>query len=179
NGAPQVYTLIPLVAYLLWAVFVERTVGLVEALWFGLKAALLAVAINLYWLVGLTTQGVTNDIAFSEQPNVINVTSSFSENLRLMGFWGFYGFDRFGPWYPAMQWFLVSPWLTVGSFALPAAAFLGAWRSRWRQRALFVLLAVLGVVVMAGIYPVHAPTPFGRALRSAYASVPGFSGLRT
>lgn len=179
NGAPQVYTLIPLVAYLLWAVFVERTVGLGQALAFGLKAAVLAVAINLYWLVGLTTQGVSNDIAFSEQPNVINVTSSFSENLRLLGFWGFYGFDRFGPWYPAMQRFLGSPLLTLGSFALPAAAFLGAWRSRWRMRALFVLLAVLGVVVMAGIYPVHDPTPFGRALRSAYASVPGFSGLRT
>src|SRR5205814_747981 len=148
NGAPQVYVLIPLLAYLAWAVLVERSIRARSALLFVTKTGALALALNLWWLVGLTGQGVANDIAFSEQPPVINVTSSLSENLLLLGFWGFYGFDRFGPWYPTVQRYLLSPLLTIGGFALPAAAFAGAWRSKWRMRSLFVLLAALAVVVM-------------------------------
>ncbi len=179
NGAPQVYALIPLAAFLLWAVFVERSVRAGQAALFAAKAGALAVVINLYWLVGLTTQGVANDIAFSEQPKVINLTSSFAESLRLLGFWGFYGSDRFGPWYPTLRRFFTSPVFVLSSFLVPVLAFAAAWRSRWRTRLLFVLLAVLAVVVMAGTYPVTRSTPFGQALLHAYSSIPGASGLRT
>jgi hypothetical protein len=179
NGAPQVFVLFPLFAYFLWAVFVERSVTPGPAVLFAVRAGALAVALNLWWLVGLTTQGVANDIAYSEQPSVINVASSFSESLRLLGFWGYYGLDRFGPWYPSMQSYLISPLLVVGSLALAVVAVAGAWLSRWRYRALFVLMAVAGVVVMAGIYPVGDLTPYGRALLRAYDSIPGLTGLRT
>ena len=67
----------------------------------------------------------------------------------------------------------------LASFALPVGAFVLAFLSRWRYRLLFVLLAILSVVVMAGIFPVHNPTPFGKALLQAYAHVPGAEGLRT
>jgi len=179
NGAPQVYALVPLLAYLAWAAFVERSVGLRAGMLFAAKAGALTIAVSLYWLVGLTTQGVANDIAFSEQPQVINITSSLSESLRLMGFWGFYGYDRFGAWYPSVQRYLTSPALVLGSYLLPMAAAVGAWRSRWRYRALFALLAVLGVIVMSGVYPIRHPSAFGHALLAAYRSIPGFSGLRT
>src|SRR5207249_2971053 len=54
-----------------------------------------------------------------------------------------------------------------------------AFLSRWRHRLLFVLLAVLAVLVMAGIFPVDHPSPFGRTLLFAYGHVPGAVGLRT
>jgi arabinofuranan 3-O-arabinosyltransferase len=179
NGASQVYAVVPLLGYLLWVVFVTREVRAVDGLLFALKAAVFAVAVNLWWLVGLTSTQVANDIAFSEQPTTINVASSFSESLRLVGFWGYYGGDRFGPWYPTISSLFTSPPLVLASFALPVGAFVLAFLSRWRYRLLFVLFAILAIVVMAGIFPVDHPTPFGRALLTAYDQVPGAVGLRT
>ncbi|HXJ66824.1 MAG TPA: alpha-(1-_3)-arabinofuranosyltransferase family protein [Actinomycetota bacterium] len=179
NGASQVYAVVPLVAYLVWVVAVTREVKWWEGLLFALKATVLAVAVNLWWLVGLTSSQVQNDIAFSETPAVINVSSSFSESIRLLGFWGFYGGDRFGPWYPTISAFFTSPPLVLASFALPVGALALGFLARWRYRLLFVLLAILSVVVMTGIFPVHRPTPFGNALLNAYARIPGAVGLRT
>src|SRR5262249_23579130 len=107
------------------------------------------------------------------------LTSSLAENLRLLGFWGYYGLDRFGPWFPGIQGFFLDPLLVLSSFAVPILAFASAWRSRFRLRLLFGGLAVMSVVLMAGAYPVAPPTPFGRALLAASRSVPGASGLRT
>lgn len=179
NGAPQVYAAIPILAYIGWSIFVTRTVSARAALAFTAKALLLTVGLSLYWLVGLTGQQVTNDIAFSEQPETINVSSSYSESLRLLGFWGFYGGDRFGPWFPTIQPFFRNPLVVLTSFAVPVAALALAAVSRWRERLVFVLLGALSVVTMAGIFPPGGPTPFGRLLLAAYDGVPGAVGLRT
>jgi arabinofuranan 3-O-arabinosyltransferase len=179
NGASQVYAVVPCLAYLVWAVWARRSITLREGLVFGLRALLLAVAVNLWWLIGLTGGQIGNDITFSEQPRVINVASSYSESLRLLGFWGFYGGDQAGPWYPTLVSFITTPFLVVTTFVTPLAALFVAWRSRWRDRLLFVLLAILAVVVMAGIFPVGSPRPFGRFLLWAYDRVPGAVGLRT
>jgi hypothetical protein len=179
NGAPQVYAAIPVLAYIAWSIFVARTASARAALAFTAKALALTVGLSLYWLVGLTGQQVTNDIAFSEQPETINVSSSYSESLRLLGFWGYYGGDRFGPWFPTIQPLFRNPLVVLTSFAVPIAALALAAVSRWRERLLFVLLGTLSVVTMAGIFPPDGPTPFGRLLLAAYDGVPGAVGLRT
>jgi hypothetical protein len=58
-------------------------------------------------------------------------------------------------------------------------ALAAAWLTRWRYRLFFLFLAIVGVFVTAGVFPVHSPTPFGRMLLNAYRSVPGAAGLRT
>lgn len=179
NGAPQVFAAVPLLAYLVWAVFVRREATVVQGALYLAKCAVLVIGVSAWWLVGLTSAQVGNDIAFSEQPATINIASSFSESLRLMGFWGFYGGDSFGAWYPTLRPLVAQPAMVLLSFVFPVAALgLGA-RSRWGDRSLFVILAVLSVAVMAGIFPPGSSSPFGRLLLRAYEQVPGAVGLRT
>jgi arabinofuranan 3-O-arabinosyltransferase len=179
NGAPQVYALLPLVLYALWVLLVERSVPFAPVLRFGLLALLFIVGLNAYWLFAFTSSNLANILAFSEQPNVINVASSYSETVRGLGFWVYYGGDQFGAWAPTVQRFITSPPFVVASFAVPFGALVSAWRVRWRFRLFFVFLMILAVLVMAGAFPVTSPTPFGRLLLNAYARFKGLGGLRT
>jgi arabinofuranan 3-O-arabinosyltransferase len=179
NGAPQIYAVATCALLVLWLVAVERSLSLVSALRFGLWSALFAVGLNAYWLLSLSSSNVGNALAFSEQSNQINLASSYSESIRGVGFWVYYGGDRFGPWAPSIQRFVTAPGFIVAEFAAPVAALLSAWLVRWRYRLFFLFLMVLAVLVMAGTFPVTSPTPFGRFLRFAYDHVPGSAGLRT
>jgi arabinofuranan 3-O-arabinosyltransferase len=180
NGAPQVYSFVPILAFVAWAVWAQREVPLRQAVRFLGWSLMFVVGLNAYWLFSLSSSSdVTNVLAFSEQPKVINSASSFSESIRGLGFWGFYGWDRAGAWVPTVQRFITSPLLTITGFAVPVGALLSAWLVRWRYRLFFLFLAILGVVVMAGIFPEKSPTPFGHLLQLAFRKIPGAAGLRT
>ena len=180
NGAPQVYSFIPVVAFMAWAVWIERAVPLRQAARFAGWSLLFVVALNAYWIFALSSSSdVSNVLALSEQPRVINVASSFSETIRGLGFWGFYGWDQSGAWVPTVQRFITSPLLIILGFAVPVGAVLSAWLVRWRYRLFFLFLAILAVVVMAGIFPVKSPTPFGHLLDVAFRRVRVLAGLRT
>lgn len=179
NGAPQVYLLAVAGALALWAVFVQRGASFGRAVRFGAWSLLFLVGLNAYWLFLLGSSEVSNALMFSEQPSVINVSSSLSEAIRGLGFWQYYGGDQFGPWIPTARTYVTSLPLIAAGFAVPLAALVSAWLVRWRYRLFFVLVGILGVVVAAGVFPVASPTPFGRALLWAYDHVPGAAGLRT
>ncbi|HCO01761.1 MAG TPA: hypothetical protein DIT48_00085, partial [Actinobacteria bacterium] len=181
NGGPQVYAMVPAVLFGVWVLLVERerSVPVRRVIAFFGWAALFTVGLNAYWLASLASPETTNALAFSEQPNIINVASSFSETIRGLGFWQFYGGTQFGPWDPTVRSYLTSPVLIVTGFAVPIVALLSAWLLRWRYRLFFLLLAILGVVGMAGIFPTASSSPFGHLLLFAYDHVPGAAGLRT
>ena len=48
---------------------------------------------------------------------------------------------------------------------MPALAFLAAGLVRWRHRAYFVLLVVVGLALSVGAHPFDHPTPLGGALK--------------
>lgn len=179
NGAPQAYAVLVALAYVVWAVAVERSVRLHRALTYTAWSLLFALGLNAYWLLLLVSGDVPNTLAATERPEVINVASSYSESVRGLGFWAFYGGDASGPWLPMVRRFISSPLFIVTGFAVPAAAVASAWLLRLRHRLFFLFLAILAVLVMAGIFPVDSPTPFGRLLLFAYDHVPGAAGLRT
>jgi arabinofuranan 3-O-arabinosyltransferase len=179
NGAPQGFVLLTTVALIAWAVAVERTVALRTALAFAGWSLLFVIGMNAYWLFLLRSSEVTNALTFSEQPSVINVSSSASEAIRGLGFWQFYGGDQFGPWVPAVRAYLTSVPLILAGVAIPVGAIVSAWLVRWRYRLFFLLLAVISVFVAGGLFPVSSPTPFGRFLTWMYDHVPGAAGLRT
>ncbi len=52
---------------------------------------------------------------------------------------------------------MTSLWLLAVSFAVPAAAFLAAFVLRWRQRAYFVALVVVGTVLVRRRPPAVEP----------------------
>src|SRR5262249_26439487 len=60
--------------------------------------------------------------------------------------------------------------------ALPVLALLSAAVVRWRHRAYFVLLVVVGVVIAVGATPYDDPSPLGAAFKSfAESSTAGFA----
>jgi arabinofuranan 3-O-arabinosyltransferase len=178
NGAPQAYVLLAAAGLMAWAV-VERRVSLPRALRFAGVSLAFFVGLNAHWLFLLRSSEVSNAIAFSEQPYGINVSSSASETIRGLGFWQFYGGDRFGPWIPTVRAYVASIALLVAGFAVPVGALASAWLVRWRYRLFFLLLLIVSVFVAVGIFQPSDPTPFGRALLFLYAHVPGAAGLRT
>ena len=179
NGAPQVYALIVCGLLLLWLALFDRRVRARDVLAFGVPAFAFFVGLNAYWLLLLRSGEIANALRYSEAPKVINVDSSVAESVRGLGLWLFYGGDGAGPWVPSVRAFIAVPALVVTTFAVPVAAFAAAWRTRWRLRLFFVLLAILSVFVVSGIFPVTSPTPFGALLSWAYTHVPGVGGLRT
>lgn len=179
NGAPQVYVLVTAVGLLAWMALVDRRVGLGLAARFACWSLLFFIGLNLYWLFLLGSNEVSNALAFSEQPYGINISSSASETIRGLGFWQFYGGDRFGPWVPSVRAYVTSIPLLMAGFAIPVGALVSAWLVRWKHRLFFLLLFVVSVFLGVGIFQPSDPTPFGRALLFLYAHVPGTAGLRT
>jgi len=179
NGATQIDALITAFLLIAWVTFVQRGVTIGRGLAFGAWCALFVLGLNAWWLVLLRSSEVSNALSFSEQPSIINVSSSASETVRGLGFWQYYGGDQFGPWIPTVRAYSSNPLLVLTGFVLPVGALAGAWLTRWRHRLFFLFLLVVAVFVTAGVFPVHSPTPFGRLLLDAYRAVPGAAGLRT
>jgi arabinofuranan 3-O-arabinosyltransferase len=179
NGAPQIDALIVAALLIAWVTFVQRGVHVWRGIRFAALALVFTVVLNAWWLVLLTSSEVSNALVYSEQPSIINASSSASETIRGLGFWMFYGGDQFGPWVPTVRAFATNWLLVITGFAVPIGALTAAWLTRWRHRLFFLFLMILGVFITAGVFPVHAPTPFGRLLLDAYRNVPGAAGLRT
>jgi arabinofuranan 3-O-arabinosyltransferase len=179
NGAPQAYGLAAAAGLWAWIALIDRRVSLRSAARFAGWSLLFVVGLNLYWLFLLGSSEVSNALAFSEQPYGINISSSASETIRGLGFWQFYGGDRFGPWIPSVRTYVTSIPLLMAGFAVPLGALVSAWLVRWKHRLFFLLLLVVSVFVGVGIFQPSDPTPFGRALLFLYGHVPGTAGLRT
>jgi arabinofuranan 3-O-arabinosyltransferase len=109
----------------------------------------------------------------------VAATSSWTESLRLLGFWLLYGRSGPHPWMPPFVAFLTNPLVVAASFALPLAAMLGAWGSRARLRAFAGMLLAVGVTAMVGMFPPDHPTPLGRLLAWSFRHVPGAVAFRT
>jgi arabinofuranan 3-O-arabinosyltransferase len=179
NGAPQAFVLLMAFALLAWLVFGAREVPLATVARFALWSLVFFAGMNAYWLLLLKSPEVSNALQFSEQPNVINVSSSAAEAVRGLGFWQFYGGDPFGPWLAPVRPYVTNPLLVLTTFAVPAGAFVSAWLVRWRYRLFFVLVGVLAIFLSVGLFPVASPSAFGHLLSFLYDHVPGFAGLRT
>jgi arabinofuranan 3-O-arabinosyltransferase len=179
NGAPQIYVLLAAWTLVAWLVFAQRTVTLRRGAWFVVTSFAFFFGLNAWWLFLLSSPEVFNALKFSEQPPIINVTSSASEAIRGLGFWKLYGGTEFGPWITPVRSYITSPILIVTGFAVPIAAVLSAWLSRWRHRLYFLLLTAVAVFVSVGIFPVPSPTAFGHALLWGYRHITGVAGLRT
>ncbi len=117
--------------------------------------------------------------ANTERPDAVALTSSWSESIRGLGMWTMYG-EGWGR-LPTSSFaaYLTNPAVVAATWALPAAAVLGAAVSRARARLAPVLLLAVALPVMVGLHPPASPTPFGRALAWAFAEVPGAIAFRT
>ena len=138
------------------------------------------VLISAYWLVpGLFSSATGVQVAqTTESLEAIASTSSWSEVVRGLGFWGMYGGDARGPWNPGFVAYATSPWL-VAAAVVPLLLAVLAVRRHGRATALLVALMMTAAVVMVGLHPAHSPAPFGRALAWAFDQLPFLVVLRT
>ncbi len=184
---------------LLWipySVWVVRESTFRRAVSVVLRTGLLTFVTSLWWIAGLWAQsGYGLDIlAYTETIETVSKTAYANEILRGLGYWFFYFRDRLGAWNDGASNYTQVPWLIFVSYMVPTLALLSAVLVRWRHRAFFVLIALLGVVIAVGSSPFNDPSPlgsvfksfatsstFGLALRSTSRAVPlvvlGLAGL--
>jgi len=179
-GVVPIFLLSAVPCYLAYRriVFKDRWGDLVRA---TLTCALLTVAVSVYWLIPSYFARNTGDAvaAESEDPQLIALTSSWAESLRLLGQWPMYG--RLGDrlFLPKGIRYVVDPFVVLASFAYPILAAIGALVSRARARLLAVFFIAVAVPVMVGMFPPKAPTPLGRVFSFLFQDVPGAVAFRT
>ena len=168
NATSLIYAGIAPVAWLVYAVAVMRDAPARRAFSAGVKMGVLSFGVSLFWIAGLRVEGAygVNVLKYTETLPAIAGTSLASEVVRGLGYWYFYGSDRLGPWKQAAVRLEESAWLLTTSFAVPLLAGLGAVFSRWRTKAFFVALILVGVVLAVGLHPYSDPSIIGRGLKA-------------
>ncbi len=168
----------------LWLVY--AVVGLREASWrqagvAALKLAGMSLVVSLWWIVGLAIEGGFGVaiLQTTETVQTVSQTSTPIEVLRGLGYWYFYGTDRLGPWVSSSVQLTQEIVPLAFGFVVPALAFIAAVFTRWRARAFFVLLVLVGLVLAVGTYPFTDPTWFGHALKAFMTDTSAGLALRS
>lgn len=134
------------------------------------RIAVLSAATSAWWVAGLAVEGAfgVDVLRYTETVPVVSSTSLSSEVLRGLGYWYFYGGDTLGPWVPTLAQFTQQLWVIVLGYGAAFMAVAGAFVVRWRHRAFFVVLLLVGMVLAVGAYPFDSPSPVGRVLRALF-----------
>ena len=156
------------VLWLLHAAGIERSISATQALGAALRIAVSTVAVSLWWIAGLALQGgyslpVTR---YTETYEVVADASTGPEVFRGLGYWFFYGNDKFGQWIEPSIEYTQGVWLHFLSFGLVVFALSGAALIRWRHRSYFVLLIVVGGLAAIASHPFDHPSALGSVFKA-------------
>ncbi len=144
--------------------------------------ALLRIAVTtgpaqLWWLSGLFIQGKYGlpILQLTETVETVAQTSTSPEALRGLGYWYFYGKDGLAGWTESGAMYTTTLVMLAFSFVLPLLGLLGAILTRWKYRAYFVALILVGLVFAIGTYPYEAPSPVGSLIKFTTSLEVGFA----
>ncbi len=189
NASSLLYAGLAVVIWFPFAVFVFREVSIRAAVTTALRIGVALVAACLWWVVALLVQGQhgADVLQFSETLDVVASGSPASEAWRGLGYWILYGGDRTDEWVTAGVAYTQQLWVIAASFAVAGVSALALLVARWRYRAYFLALAVVGLVLTIGFHPYDDPggvlglvrddvadTGFALALRSSPRALPLF-----
>jgi arabinofuranan 3-O-arabinosyltransferase len=159
------------------------------------RVALLSLGVSLWWIAGLRLEGAYGlpVLQVTENLESVAATSTPSDVLRGLGNWFFYGRDRLGYSIDQAEHYVRDLGTVLVTFTLAAVGVAAGVLVRWRHRARFVALVLVGTVVSVGAWPLDDPSPFahavaeltdtsvGLALRNTARAVPilvlGLAGL--
>ena len=170
-ASSAVYVLVAPALWLAWSGLTGRHRW--PAVWrTAWRCGLLAALVSLWWLAALAVEGGygIDVLRYTETVQAVSSASLSSEVLRGLGYWYFYGGDNFGPWVSAMPQFTEQVWLVGASYLVPVLAVGSAVLLRWRHRAAFVALVVVGMVLAVGANPLTSPSPVGRLLDGLFTT---------
>jgi len=181
NASSLIYVGIAPVLWLPYAVVVAKEHSWRQALDTAWRIGLLSVAVSLWWIVGLQIEGAdgVNVLKYTETVPAVSSTSLASEVLRGLGYWYFYGGDRLGQWVDTSIQFTQSLAVLALSFAVPTLAVIAAVAVRWRHRAYFVLVTVVGMLFAVGAHPFDAPSAVGAVLKAFFTHTTAGLALRS
>ena len=166
--------------YVAWAVFVEHEVSVREALATVGRIGVLTIGTSLWWIAGLWAEGkyglpVTR---YTETYRTVAEVSSAQEVLRGLGYWFFYGDDKLGPWTAPSATYTTNLAAVSLSYAVPVLAIVAAALVRWRYRALFIGIVVVGAFTAVASHPWSNPSLLG-ALFKAFSRTDAGLALRS
>jgi len=159
------------IAPVLWLVFavLDARATAREALATAARIGLLATGVSVWWATGLVSQsryGIPI-LDVTENLKMVAGSSNPADLLRGLGNWFLSGSDRLGRWLDQSGAYADDKWLAVATFAIPGLALIGAAALRWRHRAYFASLVVVGVIVGVGAWPYDHPSPVGALFKDA------------
>lgn len=168
NATALIFAGVAPVAWLAYATLASREVPWRRALSTATKIGLLTVVASAWWIAGLSLQGGygLNILKYTETVEAVARTSMPNEVLRGLGYWFFYGQDAIGPWIESAANYTQEVEIIVLGYGLVCLALLSAAVVRWRHRAFFVLLTLVGVIIAVGAHPFDSPTPLGAVFKS-------------
>ena len=167
--------------WLPYAVVVAREATWRRAWGVAWRVGLLSGLVSLWWAVGLQVEAAygVNVLKYTETVPATSGASLASEIIRGLGYWYFYGTDRLGPWTQAAVAYTQNLWLIAASFAVPVLCVIAAVFSRFRYRAYFVLITVVGMVLAVGPNPYADPSTVGSAIKSFLVDTTAGLALRS
>lgn len=156
------------VLWLVHAAGIERSIGASQALKAALRIALCSIGVSLWWISGLAIQSAYSlpVTRYTETYEVVADAATGPEVFRGLGYWFFYGSDKFGQWIEPSVDYTQGVWLHFLSFGLAVFALLGAALVRWRHRSYFVLLVVVGGLVAIASHPYDDPSALGSMFKA-------------
>lgn len=181
NASGPIYAAVAPTLWLLYDVFVAKEHKLRQAWSTVWRVALLTAGVSLWWAWSLAIESGygLNILGVTEKVSAVAKTSLSSEVLRGLGYWFFYGSDIAGPWAATSAGFTQELWLIGVSFAVPVLALVAAVLLRWRQRAFFILLIVVGMVLAVGSNPYASPSTVGGVIKAFMTKTTAGLALRS
>ena len=163
--------------YVVHAVWVDREVSARQAGAAILRIGVLTLATSLWWMAGLWAEGRFGlpVIRYTETYRTVATVSSAPEVLRGLGYWFFYGNDKLGPWTESSATYTTNVATVTLSYAIPVTAIIAAAVVRWRYRALFLAVVVLGALTAIASYPWTNPSLVGSVFKSFTRTDAGLS----
>jgi arabinofuranan 3-O-arabinosyltransferase len=181
NATAIIYVGVAPVLWLIFAVVVLREATWWRAIDAALRIAILTLGACLWWMAGLLVEAAygVNVLKYTETVPSTSATSSPSEVIRGLGYWFFYGGDSLGPWTNAAARYTQSLVLLATSYAVPVFSVVAAAFVRWRERAFFIVLIFVGLVLSVGPFPFTNPTVVGRLFKSFMTNTTAGLALRS
>jgi len=181
NASSIIYVGVGPVLWLLYAVVVLRESTWRHALGTALRIGLLTLGACVWWMAGLQVEAAygVNVLKFTETVPSTSATSNPADIVRGLGYWYFYGADHLGSWTNAAIRYTQDIALLATSFAVPVVALVAAAFVRWRERAYFLVLLFVGLVLSVGPFPFSNPTVIGRQLKAFMTDTTAGLALRS
>ncbi|HSZ36960.1 MAG TPA: alpha-(1-_3)-arabinofuranosyltransferase family protein [Acidimicrobiales bacterium] len=181
NASSVIYVGVAPILWLFYAVVVLRESTWRHALATGLRISVLTLGASLWWIAGLEVEAAygVNVLKFTETVPSTSATSNPADILRGLGYWYFYGTDHLGPWTNAAVRYTQNIWLIGTSLALPVVSLVAAAFVRWKERAYFLVLLFVGLVLSVGPFPYADPTRIGGWLKSFMTDTTAGLALRS